>query len=77
MDAASIRDLVCKEVMLKFGDSVNTRGIVVLPISPLDGKGVVQFNVMDSRDSHYGLNRVSYRIDFGGKVRFTQFEQTS
>lgn len=76
MDTASIRDLVCKEVIQRFGDSVNSRGIIVLPIPPWNGKGVVQFNVMNSKDPHYGLNRLSFSVGSDGTVEFTLPQNT-
>ena len=73
-----MRDLVIqrltKELTIKFGNSINTRGIIIHPKSSDSRTGTVKFNILDKSDERYGVNVFNYRMKLNEEIELIEIE---
>ena len=62
------RATITKKLLENYGDSINTRGIIIIPKTDNDRSGTVHFNIMDTNHPDYGRNMRKYFIDKSGKI---------
>jgi hypothetical protein len=59
------------------GDSLNVRGVILLPRSDSPKHGTITFNVMDRKNPHFGRHIWTYELDDKSSVTFFSNQQIS
>ena len=70
--SSEIKKVVIRELLAKYGDAINMRGVIFGPSDDAQYEGKVAFNIIDRRHQEFGRHIWHFSIDLGGNLSFSR-----